>query len=70
MAKVLPQEGVCGRIIVTGERAECPVCHVFLPGRFMPHTVAHGLMLKCRKCKREYEVHTLSDQRPEATSVH
>lgn len=69
-AKALQSKAFCGRITVTGERARCPICHVQLPGRFPADAVARKVMLQCRKCKREYEVNTISDQRPAATSVH
>lgn len=68
--KALRHQAFCGRISVTDERAFCPVCRAPLPGRFPADAVAHKVLLQCRKCKREYEVHTTSDQRPEATSVH
>lgn len=75
MKSLLPGGTAHGKIIVTGERAECPVCHVPMPGRFIPdefpeHIAKLPTLLQCRKCKREYEVYTSSDQRPSATSVH
>lgn len=61
---------ISGKIIVTGERAMCPTCHVPLPGRFPAGCQVHRLLLMCRRCKREFQVDTDSDQRPNATSVH
>ena len=61
---------ISGKIIVTGERAMCPTCHVPLPGRFPAGCQVRRLLLQCRRCKREFQVDTDSDQRPDAISVH
>ena len=66
----LSDRRVCGKIIVTGERAICPTCHVPLPGRFPAGCQVRRLLLMCRRCKREFQVDTDDDQRPNATSVH
>lgn len=54
----------CGTIIVTGERAVCPVCHRKLPGVFPPGSSADGILLACRQCRREYKIYKQRDLRP------
>lgn len=56
---------VCGKIFVTGGRAICPVCHRSLPGRYPPGATASGIILVCKQCRREYQIYTSSDLRPE-----
>lgn len=56
---------VCGKIVVTGERAMCPNCHRRLPGLFPAGSEASGILLYCKRCKQEFEIHT---QRPAATA--
>lgn len=70
MPFALSDHQISGKIIVTGERAMCPTCHVPLPGRFPAGCQVRRLLLMCRRCKREFQVDTDSDQRPNATSVH
>lgn len=65
MGSLLPGRGVRGKIIVTGERAECPVCHRSLPGVFPPGSTADGILLACKRCRQEFEICKLSDLRPE-----
>ena len=42
MPNALSGRPVCGKIIVTGERAMCPNCHRWLPGLFPAGTALTG----------------------------